>query len=126
MALSQGSVTVADDGTVTSSGLAKRFFDADMATLPLVTPPTLGSTSLPFSVAVPATADDIDAFNEANIKAKKEAARRANAYAKALFDALTIDASAKVDGVSLGKTPDPNDPNVAIAPPAAPVLLPIV
>lgn len=125
MSLSVGSVTVAGDGTVTSSGVAKRYFDADVATLPFATPPTLGQTTAPFSTARPATADDIDGVNQANIKAKQEAARRANANAAALFDVLTIDAHAVVSSESVGKTPSPNNAATPIDPPDAPVELSI-
>lgn len=125
MALVQGSVTVDNAGAVTSSGMAKRFYDADVATLPLATVPTPGAVTPPYSVARPCTAEDVTAFQAANIKALQQAARRANAAAAAMFQILTLDAHVVVDGVSLGKTPDPNDPNTAIAPPDAPVELSI-
>jgi hypothetical protein len=125
MPLTQGSVTVADNGTVTKSGIAARFYDADVATMTLATPPTLGATTPPYSTARPASSDDIAAINAANIKAKQEAARRANAHAAAVYLILTVDTHALVTSESLGVLPDPADPGAAIAPPASPVSLPL-
>ena len=105
----QGSVTVADDGTVTKSGAAATYYDADVATLPLATPPTPGNTDPPYSAAYPAPSDVAAKIQAANVKALQEAARRANANAAALFTILTTQVHAIVDGVSLGKTPTPND-----------------
>ena len=125
MALVQGSVSVDDNGNVTSSGIAKRFYDADVATLELATPPSPGDTTAPYSTAYPAPADVVDQIEAANIRALQEAARRANANAAALFAVLTIDAHAIVTSESLGKTPNPNTADTAIAAPAAPVNIPI-
>ena len=128
MALVQGSVTVADDGAVTYSDpicVARRFFDADVATMTFATPPTPGDTTAPYSAAYPAPADVVDQIAAANIRVKQEAARRANANAAALYAVLTIDAHAIVTSQSLGRTPNPNTAATAIDAPAAPVNIPI-
>jgi hypothetical protein len=125
MPLVQGSVTVDNDGNVTSSGLAKSLYDADVATLTLATPPSPGDTSPPYSTAYPAPADVVDQINAANIRALQEAARRANANAAALYTILTTQVHALVTSQSLGTTPNPNNAATAIDPPAAPVDIPL-
>lgn len=125
MPLVQGSVTVADDGTVTKTGAAATYYDADVATLTLATPPTLGSTAAPYSTVYPASSEVIAQIQAANVKVLQEAARRANANAAALFTILTTQVHALVTTQSLGKTPTPNDPGVAIDPPASTISLPL-
>lgn len=125
MPLVQGSVTVDDDGNVTSSGLAKSLYDADVATLTLATPPSPGDTSPPYSTAYPAPADVVDQINAANIRALQEAARRANAMA-AGFLTYFLAHNDMVFDVGVGKTGDPVMPNSVIVPLDVPVKLHVI
>lgn len=125
MPLVQGSVTVAEDGTVTSSGLAKSLYDADVATLELATPPSPGDTTAPYSAAYPAPADVVDQITAANIRALQEAARRANALA-AGFLVYFLAHNDMVFDVGVGKTGDPLFANSVIVPLDVPVTLHVV
>lgn len=125
MSLSAGTVTVATNEAATGSGLALARYQADIATRVLPTAPTLGSTTAPWTTARPVSQEDVDGVKAVRLAILREAARLATAYASADVAYFTANMKAVISGVSVGVTPDPNDPGVAIAPPASPVLLPI-
>lgn len=83
MSMTAGTVTVADDESVTGTGLARARYDADVATLDLPALPTLGATTAPYSAARPVSAADIASVRAGRLLALRERARVANAYAAA-------------------------------------------
>lgn len=85
MALIAGSVSI-DQSTeaVTSSGVAKLLYDADIATATLPADPTLGQQTTPYSAERPAVQADIDNTKASRLALKNEAARRANYMAQVL------------------------------------------
>lgn len=125
MALSAGSVTIDSAEVATGSGLALAMYQADVATRPLPTVPALGSTAAPWTAARPVSQADVDAVKAVRLATLEEAARLATAWAGAIVAHITANGHAVVNGVSLGRTPNPNDPDTPIAAPAAPVELPI-
>ncbi len=126
MSMTAGTVTVNPDGTASGGDLARALYDADVATMALPSPPVVGSTAAPYTAARPATQTDVDLVQAGRLRALQEAARRANAYASALVTYLKGNARARVTTESLGRTPNPNDANAAIQPPATSVDIPIV
>jgi hypothetical protein len=125
MSMTAGTVTVADNETVSGAGLARALYDADAATMTLMTLPTLGATTAPYSAARPVAQSDIDLVQTGRLLTLRDVARRANAYASAIVTYLQANAKAHVTNQSLGRTPNPNDPDTAIAAPSAPVDIPI-
>lgn len=129
MAMSAGSVSVDSSENVTGTGLARDLYDADAASMVaagmLPTVPTLGSTAAPYTAEQPVTSAEVGAFRAARVRLLQEAARRATAYASALVSYIQANAKARVTSQSLGRTPDPNDPDAPIEPPTSPVDLPI-
>jgi hypothetical protein len=125
MSLSAGSVSVASNDVATGSGLALAMYQADVATRPLPTVPTLGSTAAPWTTARPVSQADVDGVKAARLATLQEASRLATAWAGAIVAHITANGHAVVSGVSVGRTPDPNDPDTPIAAPASPVELPI-
>ena len=131
MALSAGSVTVADDETATGSGLAKALYDAQAASIAaaglLPSPPVLGSTAFPYSAARPANAADIDGIKAARLVALRETARSATALAAGFVPYFASNAKARIpasaDGDGLQTTPDPNNAATATSRPASDKLL---
>lgn len=115
-----------EDEVVTGTGYARALYDADVATMTLPTLPMLGATDPPYTTLRPVSADDIDLVRAGRVRALQEAARRANAYASATVTYFTANAKARVTSQSLGRTPNPNNPDVAIQPPLSTVDLPIV
>lgn len=125
MSLSAGSVSVDSSEVATGSGLALEMYQADVATRPLPALPTLGSTAAPWTATRPVTQADVDAVKAARLATLQEAARLATAWAGAIVAHITTYGRAIVDGVSLGVTPNPNDPKTPIDPPEKQVDLPI-
>lgn len=124
MVMAQGTVSVADNETATGSGLAKEFYDADLATRVLPAVPSLGQTTVPFSADRPCIQADIDKVKVARLVLKREAARLANAYA-VVIPHITTNGNAKVFVGGLQHTPNPNNPDTATTAPVAPVFLPL-
>lgn len=102
MSMTAGSVIVADDESVTSSGLAKALYDAEIASLlalspsPFPTVPTLHDTSAPYSAARPVSSDDVNAAKAARLRILRDVARRATAQASALVTYFQANMQAKV------------------------------
>lgn len=101
MSMTGGTVTIADDGTVAGAGLARALFDAQMTLIP--------------------------AFRDAGAQRETQRgiATWANAIAAAIVGYVQANAVARVVTEVLGRTPNPNNPNTNIQPPAAPVDVPI-
>ena len=117
-------VTIADDETVaTGSGLKLALYQADVATLTLPPLPALGATSAPFTAQRPCSAEDQGFVRTGRVAMLRDVARRANAYGGAIVPFIQDNARTVVSLESLGRTPDPNNPNVAILPPAEAVRL---
>lgn len=121
MSMTAGAVSVAAGEVVTGTGLARALYDADVATLPLETAPTLGDTSAPYSAQRPASASDVALATAARLRALQERARLATAYAGALVPYLQANAKAKVAADATG-----DDVQAGTTHPAADKLLPIV
>lgn len=108
MSMTAGSVTIADDESVTKSGLAGALYDAEIASLlalipsPLPTVPTLNATTVPYSAARPVTAADITAAQNARLQILRDVARRATAQASAIVPYFQAHAT-----VTVGGTPYP-------------------
>lgn len=100
MSMTAGSVTIADDESVTSSGMAKALYDAEVATLPaLPTVPTLHATTAPYSAARPVASDDVNATKTARLQILRDVARRATAQASALVTYLQANATTTISGI---------------------------
>lgn len=116
MALSAGTVAVADDESSSGSGWAKALYDADAttfaATLPDPNAPPAGFTVESWAPIA----------RSIRLAALRERARQANAYAAANVSHVTGNAvvnpgtlAAKiVAGTSLGRTPNPNTPDTSL------------
>lgn len=108
MALSAGSVTVANDGSRTGSGLALAFYDK-------------------FTESLSAPADDAEA--QLQLTSKRACAGQCGAMASAIIDYFKANAeltgNAHVSDQVLGRTPSPNNANTAIQPPSSPVDIPL-
>lgn len=104
MTMNAGTVTVDSHEVATGEGLAKEMYDADVATLTLDTPPTPGDTAAPYSPLRAATSDDVELVQASRLRALRESARRANAYASAIVAHLSANAQAKIaaDGTADG------------------------
>ena len=111
MALTLGSAAVADDGTVTKSGMCGSLYDLLVATVPApgVPPGPAGAGS------------------------KRALASTATVFATWIYTELTTNARARVgpqgdpnESAGLQRTPSPNDPNTATVAPGLEKLLKIV
>lgn len=80
MTMLRGSVSVADDESVTGNGCALVLYEADIGTIVLPVLPALGSTAAPYRVERPVMASDVAQTQAARLALLREAARRANAY----------------------------------------------
>jgi len=125
MAMSAGTVVVADDESATGTGMARAIYDADIATLALPVVPILGNTDPPWRVERPVNAADIAQVQAARLLMLSEAARRANAYAAGIVTHITGNAKVTVSVGGLQRTPSPNNPDTATQAPASPVELPV-
>lgn len=129
MALLAGTVSVADNESVTGNGMARALYDADAATLTLPAIPALASTAQPFTTAYPCNEGNRQMVKDARLVMLRDAARRANAYAAALVDYLPdhLDVTVTVGtGTSVGRVPTPATSGTPIDPPSAPVDLTVV
>lgn len=108
MALSVGSVTVADDGTRTGSGFAVALYDEFLSGLRAPTTPK---------------------EEELQLSSKRACAGQCVAMARAIINYLVANAelsgNAQVTTQVLGKTPNPLAADTAIQPPASPVDIPL-
>jgi len=106
MAQVAGSVTVADDETVTGSDYARALYDADLASmvaasmLPVV--PTVGSTAHPYSSSRPANAEDAANVKGGRLVLLRESARRATAHASAYVTYFAAHAKARINSDATG------------------------
>jgi hypothetical protein len=110
MAMTLGSVTVNQStGAVTKSGVVGRFFDQILA-----------AAAVQFGGSFPT--------GPTGIAFKNAIASQATVQGTALFNVLTLDASAKIaDGTGgLQKTPNPNNANTSTLGPSGDKFLPIV
>lgn len=97
MSMTAGTVTIANDESVSGAGMARALYDADVATMEaLPTVPSLGATSAPWSAFVPVTQADIDTVTAARLATLREAARRATAYASGIVSYVTANAKARI------------------------------
>jgi len=127
MALVAGSVSVNSSEIVTGSDMALALYNADAATIVLPALPILNSTAAPWRVERPVSQADIDAVKAGRVATLQEAARRATAYALAIVGYFHAFAVARVGtSTSTGRTPNPNNADTAIQPPASNVDLPIL
>jgi hypothetical protein len=107
MAMTAGTVSVADDGDVTKSGMAEALYDALLA-----------------SEQAKAIVNGVDfPTGEDAVPALRAVAGLANAQATALVAYMQANAKAIIPtsagGAGLQRTPDPNDPSTATLAPAA-------
>jgi len=92
MAMEAGSIEVLDDETHQGSGLALALYEADAGTLELPKVPSVGETGRPYRVERPATQADVEQVRAGRLRALREVARRANAYAGAIAGFLKAQA----------------------------------
>jgi len=108
MALSAGTVTVAEDGSRTGSGLAVAFYDQ-------------------FVTGIPTPGNETE--EAIQIAAKQACASQCVKMATAIVtyfkNNAELSGNATVSTQSVGRTPDPNDANTAIQAPASPVTIPV-
>jgi hypothetical protein len=123
------------DPLFSGSGLALEWARATiLAALSQLPPlPSVGSTAPPYRPERPASATDRKLSLDARRLLFQEKARDANAVAPMLVAYLQANAQvdlaqvrARVAGVSVGRTPNPNAADVPINPPASAVDLPLV
>lgn len=111
MALTLGSVSVADDGTVTKSGCAGRLYDALIA---------IAAAELPGGVQ----------SGSDGVPMKRGQATLATALSGWFFTEITVHITARitadVTGRGLQRTPDPNDPLTPTLEPGEDKFLPLV
>lgn len=131
MALTAGTVTVANDETASGSGLARALYDAQIASLAALLPavPVLADTTFPWSALRPVSQADIDGMKAARLIALRETARSCTAIAAGFVPYFAANAKARIGagaaGDGLQTTPSPNDPATATKGPAADQLLPL-
>jgi len=102
MAMEAGSIEVFDDETHHGSGLALALYEADAGTLELPEVPSVGDTGRPYRVERPATQADIEQVRAGRLRALREVARRANAYAGAIVGHMQEHAEVRVTERWLG------------------------
>ena len=132
MALVAGTVTIADDETVTGTGYAGAVYDADAASVTLPSLPVLGAASAPYSAQRPVGQTDVDAAKKGRLLVLRELARRANAYASATVAYFQANAqvnpgslAAHVTNQRLGALPSAGVAGEPIAAPSVPVDVPL-
>ena len=134
MAMTAGSVAVTSSTNApvrSGSGMAVAIFDtmvtAAAAASPAMpgAPPTLGSTSAPYSASRPVSATDIANSNTGALAYYQNLAVLANGLASGLVTYIQSNATAHVTTQSLGRTPNPNNAATAILAPVAAVDVPI-
>jgi hypothetical protein len=123
MAMEAGSVEVLDDETHKGNGLALALYEADAGTLELPEVPSVGETGRPYRVERPATQADVEQVRAGRLRALREVARRANAYAGAMVGYVRDHAEVIVTEQRLGRVPAPAEPGKMIDPPPRPVSL---
>lgn len=130
--MTAGVITVLGDGTYTIVPAAGPFGDPSTATsmaqsiFEQAYPPIINDTRT-FPAKTQAQIVDATTTPPTTNKGRVMAnlAAQANAMAAAIVGYEQANAVAKVTTQSLGVTPNPNNPDTAIGPPASPVLIPI-
>ena len=112
MAMTAGSVSIADDGTPTKSGAAEAYYDA------MLTQAT--ADFLTFGQAFPSGPE--------GVTIKRALAKQANLMGSVLVTYLTANAQAKIrtTDANLQRTPNPNNPDTNTQGPSADRFVPIV
>ena len=129
MALTAGTVTVANDETASGAGLARALYDAQIASLAALLPavPVLGDDTFPWSAERPVSQADIDGMKAARLIALRETARSSTAIAAGFVPYFAANAKARIvadaTGDGLQTTPNPNAPATATTRPASDKLL---